>query len=158
FSADSKWLASSGIDGTVCIWETATATEILRRAGHSGWVRQVEFSPDGRTVLSASDDLTALLWELHPGPERGRKRPLEMLWTDLASEPAKAYRAIWQLTDDPIAAAEFLRKKIAPVKIDIEERRLQALLDDLDSDNFNKRESAGRALAEMGKVVEGRLR
>jgi len=158
FSADSKWLASSGIDGTVSIWEMSTATEILSRAGHNGWVRQVEFGPDGRTVLSASDDLTALLWSVDPGSERGPKRPLEVLWNDLASEPVKAYRALWEFTDDPRAASDFLRKKIAPVKIDVEERRLRALLDDLDSDDFGKRESAGKALAAMGKAVEGRLR
>jgi sugar lactone lactonase YvrE len=158
FSADSKWLASSGIDGSVCVWEAATATEILRRAGHNGWVRQVEFGPDGRTVLSASDDLTALLWSLHRGQDRGGRRPLERLWSDLASEPAKAHRATWEFTDDPRAAATFLRKKMGPVKIDIEERRLQSLLNDLDSDDFNRRELAGRALAAMGKAVEGRLR
>jgi hypothetical protein len=142
----------------VRIWEVATGAEVLRRKGHEGWVLQVEFGPDGRTVLSSSMDLTALLWDGRPSKKRGIKRNLEILWTDLAGEPVKAYRAVWELTDDPKAASDFLRKKIAPVKLDVDERRLQTLLDDLDSDNFNKRESACRALATMGKAVEDRLR
>jgi hypothetical protein len=81
-----------------------------------------------------------------------------MLWADFVGEPGTAYRAIWELTDDPKAASDFLRKKIPPVRIDMDELRLNALLDDLDSDDFSKREAAGRALAALGKPAEGRLR
>jgi hypothetical protein len=102
--------------------------------------------------------VTALLWSIRPSRDNAIKRPLNTLWTDLAGEPAKAYRALWELADDPKAASEFLRTKIAPVKLDVDERRVRALLDDLDSDDFNKRESAGKALAAMGAAVEGRLR
>ncbi len=118
----------------------------------------MDFGPDGRTVLSASADLTALLWSLRPSTEGRGKRPLETLWADLVAEPAKAYRAIWELADDPKAASDFLRKKIAPVKIDVGERRVRALLGDLDSDDFGKRESASRVLAVMAPAMERRLR
>src|SRR5262249_5912677 len=37
--------------------------------GHSGIVRSVAFSPDGRTALSASDDRTLKLWEVATGEE-----------------------------------------------------------------------------------------
>jgi hypothetical protein len=80
------------------------------------------------------------------------------MWTDLAGEPAQAYRAAWELIDDPKAASEFLRKKLAPVHFEVDERCLRALLADLDSDDFDKRESASRSLAAMGAAVEGRLR
>lgn len=158
FSPDGKWLASCGCDSMVYVWEVATGEEVLCRKGHEGWLMQAEFGPDGRTVLSASHDLTALLWDIRPNSERGRKRPLEALWADLAGEPAKAYRAIWELADDPKAASDLLRRKIAPVKLNVDERRVKTLLTDLDSDDFDKREAAGRGLAAMGEAAERQLR
>src|SRR5208283_3357480 len=35
--------------------------------GHTGWVRSAVFSPDGRRVLTGSDDETARLWEAESG-------------------------------------------------------------------------------------------
>lgn len=158
FSPDGKWLASGARDGGVSIWEVATATKVFSLKGHRELVSHMEFGTDGRTILTASGDMTALLWSLHASPELGRKRPLETLWTDLAGEPATAYCALWEFTDDPNAATKFLRKKIAPVKINADEGRVRALLDDLGNDEFLKREAATRALAAMGVAMEGRLR
>jgi hypothetical protein len=158
FSPDGKWLAAGDLNGVASIWEVASARKMVSFKGHRWLLSHLEFGPDGRTLLTASGDLTAVLWDLHPGTERGRKRPLETLWTELAGEPATAYCAIWELADDPKAASEFLRTKIMAVTIDASEHRVQALLDDLDDDSFAKRESAARALAAMGVAVEGRLR
>src|SRR5262249_49962152 len=80
---------------------------------------------------------------------------LDELWSDLVGEPSIAYRAQWALVDD-VRAPGFLREKLPPIALD--EKRLTALLDDLGNSQYRTRSSATRRLAEMGVMIEGRLR
>ena len=34
-----------------------------KQSAHSGWVRSVAFSPDGKTIVSGSDDKTLKVWD-----------------------------------------------------------------------------------------------
>jgi WD40 repeat protein len=76
FSPDGKWLALGSGDHTVRIWDLETGSRELSSltgpasrcwAKHTGWVRSVTFSPDGRYVLSGSDDGTVRIWDLKTG-------------------------------------------------------------------------------------------
>lgn len=62
-------LATAGRDGTATIWNIATGRKLFPRLEHSHGVRQVQFSPDGRSVLTASDDRTAVLWRASDGKQ-----------------------------------------------------------------------------------------
>jgi RNA polymerase sigma factor (sigma-70 family) len=155
FSPDGKWLAIAG-DRAICVWEVATGTELLCFRGHEGRAIRAEFGPDGRTVLSSSFDLTALLWDLRPTP--GKKRKPDELWAKLAGDPVSAYQALWALVDDPKTCCALLRRRMGPVKEPADAARVRRLVAQLDSEEFRQREAASRELAAMGELIEATLR
>ena len=52
---------------TLRLWDRATGNEIRAFYGHEGFVRGLAFSPDGRWLLSASEDKSLKLWEVASG-------------------------------------------------------------------------------------------
>jgi hypothetical protein len=152
FSADSKWLATAGSDGGIYIWETASGKEVLRLVGHEGEVATVAFSPDGRTIFSHGQDGQGYLWDLGPKRVAGQPPALKELWAHLAgTDASRAYRAVWALAEDP-QAVDFLRTKL-PAAAQPDKARLAKLIADLDSDKFDEREAATRALADLAELA-----
>jgi RNA polymerase sigma factor (sigma-70 family) len=158
FSPDGKWLIAGDIGGSVRLWEVATAKELFRRDGHTGWATNVGFSPDGRSALSSSLDKTALLWDLRPSGSPARSDH-DSLWEDLASDDAaKAYRAVWQLADEPKRAAPLLRAKLISECQLPDETRVRRLVAELDAETFAEREKATKELLALGPAVAPQLR
>lgn len=76
FSPDSKTIVTGSGDNTAKLWDVETG-EVLRtlgiagnadtRNGHTNFIKSVQFSPDGKYVLTGSLDRTARLWESATG-------------------------------------------------------------------------------------------
>jgi WD40 repeat protein/serine/threonine protein kinase len=93
FSADGRFLALGG-DGAVRLWDVARAKECGRVRTGEGGVRQVEFSPDGRTLATLSDRSRAdvKLWDPADGTAKGvRKRQQEI--TQVSYSPRGTFLA-----------------------------------------------------------------
>ncbi len=68
FSPDGTMLTSTGLSTAINVWdvEAEKLQSILK--GHTGIVTNLEYSEDGTTLMSRSNDGTALFWEMRQTP------------------------------------------------------------------------------------------
>jgi platelet-activating factor acetylhydrolase IB subunit alpha len=63
-SGSGVYIASGSRDKSIKIWETATGQEVMTLTGHDNWVRGLVFHPNGKFLLSVSDDKSICVWDL----------------------------------------------------------------------------------------------
>ena len=51
----------------VQVWDASIGTHLLSYKGHSGSVRTVAWSPDGRHIASGSSEKTVQIWDANTG-------------------------------------------------------------------------------------------
>lgn len=56
-------------DVTARVWDAATGKELAVLRGHEALIRSVQFSPDGKQIVTASEDQTARIWDAATGKE-----------------------------------------------------------------------------------------
>ena len=66
FSPDGRWIATSS-NFEVLVWDMVTGRARTHISAHHGSVGTVEFSPNGRSILTASADKTARVWDAATG-------------------------------------------------------------------------------------------
>jgi WD40 repeat protein len=141
-----------GHDYLLTAWEVASGTEIVRFSGHTGAVSGLAFAANGRTFLSANRDGTVLEWDWL---RLDRTTPLRTddeneVWNELASDAAKAYRAVARFVGSPKEGQALLSARLKPTPA-VGLERLEKLLRQLDDDRFATRDAADRELREYGE-------
>jgi WD40 repeat protein len=165
FSPDSRTLAWVGDESSIHLMEVASGKERHALAGHRGLVLSLNFSRNGRTLVSTSIDTTALVWDLTgrlaakeawsrpPAPEE-----LDTCWKALAGEDAAvAYEALRRLAASAAQAVPYLARRIHAAR-PADEKRLAGLIADLDSSDFTVREKASKGLEALGEAAVGACR
>jgi hypothetical protein len=56
FDPTGRWVATGSSDGTIGVWDAGSARLLAQLHRHNEGVNVVRFSPDGKSILSASDD------------------------------------------------------------------------------------------------------
>jgi WD40 repeat protein len=64
---DDRTVATASIGGTVSIWEVDTGRRLQQLSGHTSAVSDVDFSPNGKLLASASWDHTVRIWDIAHG-------------------------------------------------------------------------------------------
>jgi RNA polymerase sigma factor (sigma-70 family) len=166
FSPDGKYIAV-GVDRNAYLWDLLTGKEVRRFTGHRGAVTSLVFGPNGKTLISGSDDTTALVWDV--GGAVPRPRPLvnrleasraETLWANLASpDAARAYLAVRTLALTPSPAVAMLREHLRPVRLPDrrEEVHIARWIAELDHDRYSVRQKAVRELERLGDTARPAL-
>ena len=78
YSPNGRYLAAAGSAG-IWIYDMAIHQEVALLTGNMGPVSDVAFSPDGRTIVSGSNDGSVWVWDVKTG-KRKQALPTEQEW------------------------------------------------------------------------------
>ncbi len=126
-SPDGRLLAAAeGITSFDGLWvyEIASGRPLKKFTGHGRDVNDLTFSPDGRRLVSVSEDQTGLVWDVTlPAltAMRGGKpteKELADAWERLSrADPGPAYLGIATLAAAPVEAIPLLKAKLCPAPV-----------------------------------------
>jgi WD40 repeat protein len=161
FSSDGRLLAIGQPNGQLSLYDLPSQKELRRLAAHSQSITALAFSFDGQRLATGSSDRQILIWDVMTLVKNQRPRAIELeanelakLWSELASTDAKAaYQAVRRLEQAPAQAVRFLQQRTTPV----EKMRLERLIADLDSDEFQVRQQATVELEKLAEQTETAL-
>jgi RNA polymerase sigma factor (sigma-70 family) len=167
FSADGRYLALCGAsygrpdlgdDLRVELWELRSGQRVWeRRLPPRTGVSSAALSADGRRLVTALADTTALVWEPGAAPPAGVPARLEDCWTALAGGDATgAWRAMAALEARRAEAVAFLKRRLG--KREVSREHVMRLVAGLDDRRFAVRQAAARELEKLADQAEPVLR
>ena len=152
-----------GYGRSVGLWDTLTGEQFATLSGHLSTVNAVAFSPDRKTLASASADHSVLIWQLPPpkqapADESLTDAQLHAWWDELADPDVRKIRqAAANLVRNPVRAVGLLRGKLFPAT-QPDETKVADLIRNLESADFKLRNDSHRKLSEMGDAAEPALK
>jgi WD40 repeat protein len=71
FAPDGKTMAIGDFskESSIHLWDIGTGEKVREWKAHANYIRELEFTPDGKAIVSVSDDESARLWEAATGKE-----------------------------------------------------------------------------------------
>jgi WD domain, G-beta repeat len=161
-SPDGRQVAAAERDHTVWVYNLATGQIRHRFAGHSGAISSLAFTADGRRLISASSDLTALVWDVGLARSGGIAKPeakdFDRLWADLSRPDwPTASSAMAALVAHPDAGIATLHDRLHPATPTGDSQTIDGMVAKLDSPKFAEREQASRDLTALGSAIRDDL-
>ncbi len=161
FSPDASTLAAGTTWGCVRFWSVINGTELGEFHGHRGPVTSVAYAADGKTLASGGADTTSLIWDvpyLMQAIKKNESKPSESafqkLADDLASDDAeRAGKAVRTFARWPKEAMPMLTERLRPVP-PVDSNKLNQLVRDLNSEDFNVRSATTNELEQLGELAE----
>jgi WD40 repeat protein len=158
FARDSNILIHAGPDNAIRFFDVTSGKELTAFTGHAGPINALAVAPDGKTLVSASTDTTALVWDLtrvvRPAAAvkvLGREE-CEERWQALLTGQAASFAAICDLTASPQEAVALVREHVKPAPF-LNTKRVEQLIADLDSNQYKLRQQANDELGRMDERI-----
>jgi hypothetical protein len=137
-----------------------TGKELSHLDGHQGGVVSLALAQDGKTLVSGSDDTTALVYDIAGLPREEKPAVTELqsdrvdaLWNELASDDGKKINdAVSGLSAAPKQTVPMLQGRVKPV-VAPDPKRVAQLIADLDSNSFPVRQKASDELEKLGELA-----
>jgi RNA polymerase sigma factor (sigma-70 family) len=158
FSLDGRLLAMNPSLQEISLWDLQLGKEVRRIRGFDADVAGLDFSPDGRRLISTLSDSTLLVWDVGSQNRPASRKELNAVqiaaaWKDLAgADAASAFRVRKLLAGSPANVVSFLKAKLEPA-VPPNAARVKKLIADLGSDRLADREHAQKELSALGEVA-----
>lgn len=166
FSPDGLTIATinygkPGVD----FWDLPAGRRVGSLQGHELPITMLEFTPDGRRLLTGSEDSTILGWDLTRPEWRSRSLFSNLSDADLArhwdrlrdAKADEAYRSKWALVGNPKKTVQFLQTRLLGQRATPVEK-IKTWIADLDSNQFSVREKAQQQLHDHFDQADALLR
>ena len=162
FSPDGLLLAVAEED-RVSLWNVATRQPVREFFGHRGPLTAVAFSGDGQTFVTASEDGTAIIWDVTGVVSRTKLEPvtateIPAMWATFKdADRLRGYPAYLRMRQSPGPVTAFLAKQLQPISA-VSLQRVPKLIQDLESKVVSVRNKAADELETLGDAIEKPLR